>query len=108
MLNWLQHFGQFWFEMISSFGRAHIFLCRLLPNMLSQLFRFSLVSRQLYASGVLTLSIILVSGLFVGMVLALQGYNTLAEFGADESLGIVVALTLVRELGPVILSLIHI
>jgi len=46
-----------------------------------------------------------VSGLFVGMVLGLQGYNTLVDFGAEESLGVVVALSLVRELGPVVAAL---
>ena len=50
----------------------------------------------------LSLIIILVSGLFVGMVLALQGYETLQRFGASESLGVLVALSLVRELGPVV------
>jgi phospholipid/cholesterol/gamma-HCH transport system permease protein len=53
----------------------------------------------------LSLLIILVSGLFVGMVLGLQGYNTLVDFGAEESLGVVVSLSLVRELGPVISAL---
>jgi phospholipid/cholesterol/gamma-HCH transport system permease protein len=55
--------------------------------------------------GVLTLLIILVSGFFVGMVLGLQGYNTLSDFGAEESLGVMVALSLVRELGPVVTAL---
>jgi phospholipid/cholesterol/gamma-HCH transport system permease protein len=55
--------------------------------------------------GVLSLLIILISGLFVGMVLGLQGYNTLVDFGAEESLGILVALSLVRELGPVVSAL---
>jgi phospholipid/cholesterol/gamma-HCH transport system permease protein len=54
---------------------------------------------------VLSLVIILVSGLFVGMVLALQGYETLQRFGASESLGVLVALSLVRELGPVVSAL---
>jgi len=67
--------------------------------------RFSLVIRQLHSVGVLSLLIILVSGLFVGMVLGLQGYNTLVDFGAAESLGVVVALSLVRELGPVVTAL---
>ena len=53
----------------------------------------------------LSLIIILVSGLFVGMVLALQGYETLQRFGASESLGVLVALSLVRELGPVVAGL---
>jgi len=62
--------------------------------------RFSLVMKQLHASGVMTLSIILVSGLFVGMVLALQGYNTLIDFGAEESIGTVVALNLGTRTWP--------
>ena len=69
------------------------------------LLRPRLVIAQLYSVGVLTLLIILVSGLFVGMVLGLQGYNTLVDFGAEESLGVVVALSLVRELGPVVAAL---
>jgi phospholipid/cholesterol/gamma-HCH transport system permease protein len=67
--------------------------------------RFGLVIREIYFSGVLSLIIILVSGLFVGMVLALQGYETLQIFGAEESLGVLVALSLVRELGPVVAAL---
>src|SRR5258708_29014341 len=62
------------------------------------------VARLGFAS-VLSLIIILVSGLFVGMVLALQGYETLQRFGASESLGVLVALSLVRELGPVVAGL---
>ncbi len=69
------------------------------------LLRPRLVIAQLYSVGVLTLLIILVSGLFVGMVLGLQGYNTLVDFGAEQSLGVVVALSLVRELGPVVTAL---
>jgi phospholipid/cholesterol/gamma-HCH transport system permease protein len=64
--------------------------------------RFHLVIREVYASGVLSLIIILVSGLFVGMVLGLQGYETLQKFGSADSLGVLVALSLVRELGPVV------
>ena len=67
--------------------------------------RFQLTLREIYFSGVLSLIIILVSGLFVGMVLALQGYDTLQRYGADESLGVLVALSLVRELGPVVAGL---
>jgi len=67
--------------------------------------RFRLTIAQVYFAGVLSLVIILVSGLFVGMVLALQGYETLQRYGASESLGVLVALSLVRELGPVIAGL---
>jgi len=67
--------------------------------------RFHLTIKEVYFTGVLSLIIILVSGLFVGMVLGLQGYNTLQRYGSSESLGVLVALALVRELGPVISGL---
>lgn len=86
-------------------GRGHLFLAHVLMGFPGLLRRFKLVIQQIYSVGVLSLLIILVAGLFVGMVLALQGYNTLVDFGAEESLGVVVSLTLVRELGPVVASL---
>jgi phospholipid/cholesterol/gamma-HCH transport system permease protein len=67
--------------------------------------RFRLVMREVYFSGVLSLIIIVVSGLFVGMVLGLQAFQTLQIYGATESIGVVVALSLVRELGPVVSGL---
>jgi len=67
--------------------------------------RFDLVIRELYFTGVLSLIIILISGLFVGMVLGLQGYETLQKYGAESAIGALVALSLVRELGPVVAAL---
>jgi phospholipid/cholesterol/gamma-HCH transport system permease protein len=67
--------------------------------------RFSLTIREIYFAGVLSLVIILVSGLFVGMVLGLQGYDTLVRYGSSEALGVLVSLSLVRELGPVVAAL---
>jgi phospholipid/cholesterol/gamma-HCH transport system permease protein len=67
--------------------------------------RFRLTLREVYFAGVLSLIIILVSGLFVGMVLGLQGYETLQRYGSSEALGVLVALSLVRELGPVVAGL---
>jgi phospholipid/cholesterol/gamma-HCH transport system permease protein len=67
--------------------------------------RFGLIIRELYFTGVLSLIIILVSGLFVGMVLGLQGYETLQTYGSESALGVLVALSLVRELGPVVAAL---
>jgi phospholipid/cholesterol/gamma-HCH transport system permease protein len=67
--------------------------------------RPGLIVREIFSSGVLSLIIILVSGLFVGMVLGLQGYETLQTYGSEEALGILVALSLVRELGPVVAAL---
>jgi phospholipid/cholesterol/gamma-HCH transport system permease protein len=67
--------------------------------------RIQLTLREIYFAGVLSLVVIMVSGLFVGMVLGLQGYDTLNRYGAGDSLGIFVGLSLVRELGPVVAGL---
>ena len=67
--------------------------------------RFQLTIREVYFTGVLSLIIILVSAFFVGMVLALQGYHTLQKYGSSEAIGVLVALALVRELGPVVTAL---
>ncbi len=67
--------------------------------------RFHLTIREIYFAGVLSLIIIAVSALFVGMVLGLQGYDTLVRFGSAEAVGTLVALSLVRELGPVVAAL---
>jgi phospholipid/cholesterol/gamma-HCH transport system permease protein len=67
--------------------------------------RLPLTLREIYFSGVLSLIIIIVSGLFVGLVLGLQGYETLQRYGSTEALGILVALSLTRELGPVVAAL---
>ena len=86
-------------------GYASRFLAYLVLHSGTALRRFRLTIAEVYFAGVLSLVIILVSGLFVGMVLALQGYETLQRFGASESLGVLVALSLVRELGPVVAGL---
>lgn len=67
--------------------------------------RLHLTLREIFFSGVLSLLIIVVSGLFVGLVLGLQGYETLQRFGSTEALGVLVALSLTRELGPVVAAL---
>ncbi len=67
--------------------------------------RFHLTIKELFSTGVLSLIIIIVAGLFVGMVLGLQGYETLKRYGSESALGVMVALSLVRELGPVVAAL---
>lgn len=67
--------------------------------------RIHLTIREIYFTGVMSMVIILVSAFFVGMVLALQGYNTLQKYGSSEAIGVLVALALVRELGPVVTAL---
>ena len=86
-------------------GFAARFFIALLANSGETFRRPRLLLRELFASGVLSLIIILVSGLFVGLVLGLQGYDTLQRYGSSEALGILVALSLVRELGPVVAGL---
>jgi phospholipid/cholesterol/gamma-HCH transport system permease protein len=67
--------------------------------------RFQLTIREIFFTGVMSLIIILVAGMFVGMVLGLQGYETLKRYGSESALGSLVALSLVRELGPVLAAL---
>ena len=105
MLDGFQALGKSTIGFFERLGRGHLFLVQTLASVPSVLPRPRLLLNQLFAVGVLTLVIILVSGLFVGMVLGLQGYNTLVDFGAEESLGVMVALSLVRELGPVVTAL---
>jgi phospholipid/cholesterol/gamma-HCH transport system permease protein len=104
-LNAIANLGRAFLNAIERLGRATLFLYEVLLESRALGRRFFLIIQQVYAVGVLTLLIILVSGLFVGMVLALQGYNTLVKFGAETSLGLIVALSLVRELGPVVTAL---
>ena len=105
MLDLLQKLGASALGVAERMGRGHLFLMHVLVGFPALMPRFGLVIKQLFSVGVLSLLIIAVSGLFVGMVLALQGYNTLVDFGATESLGVMVALSLVRELGPVVAAL---
>lgn len=101
----IRDLGAWTLNSIARWGRAGIFLARTLAGFAWILRRFGLVIQQGFSVGVRTLVIIVVSGLFVGMVLGLQGYNTLVDFGAETSLGLLVALTLTRELGPVLTAL---
>jgi phospholipid/cholesterol/gamma-HCH transport system permease protein len=66
---------------------------------------FAMLIQEIYVIGVLSLLIMIVSALFIGMVLGLQGFNTLNRFGATEELGTLIALSVVRELGPVVTAL---
>ncbi|MEE8378879.1 MAG: lipid asymmetry maintenance ABC transporter permease subunit MlaE [Gammaproteobacteria bacterium] len=105
MIGFLQRLGATTIGMAERLGRGSLFLWHVLGGFPRLLPRFGLVVQQMYSVGVRSLLIIAVAGLFVGMVLALQGYNTLVDFGATESLGVMVALSLVRELGPVVAGL---
>lgn len=86
-------------------GFASRFFWLILKHSGTSFRRFHLTIREIYFAGVLSLIIILVSGLFVGMVLGLQGYDTLVRYGSSDALGVLVSLSLVRELGPVVAGL---
>jgi phospholipid/cholesterol/gamma-HCH transport system permease protein len=105
MIEGLQLLGARVLTMLATVGRAQLFLLQVLAGLPSLLSRPRLVIAQLYNVGVLSLIIIAVSGLFVGMVLGLQMYYNLVRFGATESVGVLVALALLRELGPVVTAL---
>lgn len=105
MLNFIQQLGHSGLTFFQRLGRGHILFAHIIAGIPSMFGRIPLLIQQLYSVGVLSLLIILVSGLFVGMVLGLQGYYTLVDFGAEEALGVMVSLSLVRELGPVVAAL---
>jgi phospholipid/cholesterol/gamma-HCH transport system permease protein len=105
MLDRLALFGRAGLAVLEALGRSTLFLLHALlgRNVVGGF--FPLLIKQLYSVGVLSLAIIVVSGLFIGMVLALQGFNILVSYGSEQAVGQMVALTLLRELGPVVTGL---
>lgn len=101
----IQSLGRNTIDLISGLGRAVIVLMSSLLNVPNFRKGTPLLLQQLYSVGVMSLIIIVVSGAFIGMVLALQGYTILVGYGAEASLGPMVALSLLRELGPVVAAL---
>lgn len=101
----LRNLGHLATEGVWRLGFAARFFVMVLLYSGQSLRRVHLTIREIFFSGVLSLLIIVVSGLFVGMVLGLQGYETLQRFGSGDALGVLVALSLVRELGPVVAAL---
>ncbi|NDV89632.1 lipid asymmetry maintenance ABC transporter permease subunit MlaE [Alteromonas sp. 345S023] len=103
-MNFFQSIGASTLAKMSAVGRAAIMLFGALFA-LPRLKNVPLTIKQVYVVGVQSLLIIVVSGLFIGMVMALQGYTILVDYGAEGSLGPMVALSLLRELGPVVTAL---
>ena len=93
------------FESLVGLGSVVRFLLRLVAEAPRALLRVDLIAQQIFNSGALSLVIIMLSGLFVGMVLGLQGFQLLQRFGSAESLGTAAAIGLVKELGPVVTAL---
>jgi phospholipid/cholesterol/gamma-HCH transport system permease protein len=92
-------------DAVQTLGFAARFFVMILAYSGQSFRRLHLTIREIYFSGFQSLVIILVSGLFIGMVLGMQGYETLQRYGSSEALGVLVALSLTRELGPVVSAL---
>lgn len=105
MIDKIQKLGRFGINFCAHLGLSGIFLLRTILRKPRLVKFFPLLLEQIYAVGVLSLIIIILSGVFIGMVLGLQGYNILQKFGAVAQLGQLVALAIVRELAPVITGL---
>ncbi|WP_367680345.1 lipid asymmetry maintenance ABC transporter permease subunit MlaE [Candidatus Fukatsuia anoeciicola] len=101
----LAYLGRYTINLCASFGRAGLMLFNALIGKPEPYKQWPLLLKQIYNLGMQSLLIIVVSGLFIGMVLSLQGYLILVTYSAETSLGIMVALSLLRELGPVVTAL---
>lgn len=97
-----QSIGRATLFLFSDVGRAFLLLCNSLLGWPDFVNGSKRLVQQIYFVGVLSLVIIVISGFFIGMVLGLQGYTILVKFGAEQALGQLIALSLVRELGPVV------
>ena len=104
-MKWLAALGAWARMSLMGLGAAARLFGRMLALLPQVLGRFRLVSEQIHFLGNYSLAIIAVSGLFVGFVLGLQGYYVLQRYGSAEALGMMVALSLLRELGPVVTAL---
>ena len=92
-------------DALAKLGSVALFLVRVLGQCIPVLARPRLVMAQIYNAGARSLVIIMLCGLFVGMVLGLQGYQLLERFGSESALGVVAALGLIKDLGPVLTAL---
>jgi phospholipid/cholesterol/gamma-HCH transport system permease protein len=105
LVNFVASVGSRALSVTESCGRASLMLFGALASKPQPIKNLPLLIKQLYNVGVQSLIIIVLSGLFIGMVLSLQGYVILVDFGAEGALGQMVALSLLRELGPVVTAL---
>ncbi len=104
-MNFIQTTGAKTLDFIRALGSVCLFFLQILAKSGTALSRFRLSVRQMYFAGVLSVLIVAVSGLFVGMVLGLQGYTQLSKFKSADILGYMVAASLLRELGPVLAAI---
>ena len=103
MIGWISNFGAAVIREVRGVGKFGLFSVQVLRKLTGA--RGRAVMQQIHFLGNGSLLIIAVSGLFVGFVLGLQGYYTLVSYGSEQALGVLVALSLVRELGPVVTAL---
>jgi phospholipid/cholesterol/gamma-HCH transport system permease protein len=102
----LEKLGELSLYYINQIGRMGIFLVLVCINIVKPpYYKISYVTKQIYLIGSLSIFVIVFTGVFTGMVLGLQGYHTLSKFGSEGFLGSAVALSLIRELGPVLTAL---
>ncbi|WP_295463552.1 lipid asymmetry maintenance ABC transporter permease subunit MlaE [uncultured Pseudomonas sp.] len=101
----IRRLGRAGLDVVAAIGRSVIVLLLAVFGRGGVGSGLQLLGKQLYSVGVLSLPIIVVSGFFIGMVIALQGYNILVKYGSEQAVGQMVALTLLRELGPVVTAL---
>ncbi len=105
MLKIVERLGDYALYYLRDLGRMGVFLVQALAGIFARPFRFLEMVRQIREIGVNSFGVIAFTGGFTGMVLGLQGYYTLSKFGANSALGSAVALSLIRELGPVLTAL---
>lgn len=105
MMDRLQAIGASTLAMLVTAGQATLIFLKVLVGVSPVRTLLSGIVKQMYVVGVQSLLIIMVSGLFIGMVIGLQGFQVLVDYGAEGSLGPMVALSLLRELGPVVTAL---
>lgn len=105
MIKAIQQLGANSIGMVQWLGHGALFMLPSIAGMVAVLRRPRLIIQQIFSVGVLSMTIIVIAGFFVGMVLGLQGYIQLATVKAESSLGLAIALTLTRELGPVVTAL---
>src|SRR5699024_8954507 len=105
MSSFIARFGRKGMASCVSLGRSGLMLWQALVGKPDVRKQFPLLIKQIYNVGLLSFSIILVSGLFIGMVLGLQGYLILTTYGSEASLGMLVSIALLRELAPVVTGL---
>ncbi|WP_151702969.1 lipid asymmetry maintenance ABC transporter permease subunit MlaE [Nitrincola alkalilacustris] len=105
MIDRIQRLGHKTLSKVAAFGRSGLILMHALVARPQPLVMLPLLIKQIYFVGVLSLVIIVVSGLFIGMVLGLQGYTIMVDYGSEQAVGQMVALSLLRELAPVVTAL---